>query len=196
MQPQTIIFIGPQGSGKGTQVAQLVEYFDAKDTHHKVLEVQTGKGFRALAEEASYTSMRIKDILEHGGLVPDFLTQAIVVNQLLANLTADAHIIMDGFPRNIEQARFVDDLLSFYLREEITVVYLETPEDVVRERMLARGRSDDTESSIDERLRLYREMTEPLLAHYQNRAHTKFVTVNGADTIEAVQRGIRTGLGI
>ncbi len=196
MKPHTIIFIGPQGSGKGTQVTQLVSHLKSQDTEHKILEVQTGKGFRALAEEENYTSMRIKDILEHGGLVPDFLTQAIVVNQLISNLTADSHIIMDGFPRNLEQAEFVDDLLAFYLRDEISVVYLDTAEEVVRARMLARGRSDDTEESINERLRLYKEMTEPLLDHYRSRPHTEFITVDGAQSVEAVQVAIRTGLNL
>jgi len=196
MKPHTIIFIGPQGSGKGTQVESLVTYLKENDPAKQVLEVQTGKGFRELAESGGYTSLRIKNILEHGGLVPDFLTKAIVVNQLIADLTSESHIIMDGFPRNLEQATFVDELLAFYLRDEISVVYLETPEDVVRERMLARGRSDDTEESINERLRLYKEMTEPLLTHYKHRPQTEFVTVNGAQTVEEVQKDIRAGLKI
>lgn len=196
MQPHTIIFIGPQGSGKGTQVTELVKYLEREDPAHTVLEVQTGKGFRALAETGSYTSLRVKNLLEHGKLVPDFLTEAIVVSQLIAELTNESHIVMDGFPRNLEQAKFVDNLLGFYLRDQISVVYLETPEEIVRERMLARGRSDDTEESIAERLRLYHEMTEPLLEHYQHRPQTEFVKVDGAQTVEAVQKAIRKGLGI
>lgn len=196
METKTIIFIGPQGSGKGTQVAQLVQYLEEHDTEKNVLEVQTGKGFREISAGDSYTASRIKDILEHGGLVPDCLTQAIVVNQLIDGLRADSHIMMDGFPRNLEQAEFIDDLLAFYLREELSIVYLETPEEVVRERMLARGRSDDTEDSINERLRLYKEMTEPLLAYYQKRDNTSFITVDGAQEIDDVQIDIRRGLGI
>jgi adenylate kinase len=196
METKTIIFIGPQGSGKGTQVKELITYIHGQDNTKTVLEVQTGKGFRELAEGESYTSFRIKDILNNGGLVPDFLTQAIVVNQLIGGLTSDTHLIMDGFPRNLEQARFIDDLLAFYLRANISVVYLDTPEDVVRERMLARGRSDDTEASINERLRLYKEMTEPLLDYYQSRDNTEFVTVDGAKTISEVQVDIKTGLKI
>ncbi|MDA8596826.1 nucleoside monophosphate kinase [Candidatus Pacebacteria bacterium] len=194
MQPHTIIFIGQQGSGKGTQVSELVSYLTEEDPAHKVLEVQTGKGFRELAETGSYTSLRIKNILEHGGLVPDFLTKSIVVNQLITELTSESHIIMDGFPRNLEQAQFVDELLGFYMRDQISVVYLETPEEIVKERMMARGRSDDTEESIAERLRLYHEMTEPLLDHYKHRPNTEFITVDGAQTVEAVQQGIRAGL--
>ena len=120
MEPRTIIFIGPQGSGKGTQVEELVKHIEREDPAHKVLEVQTGKGFRALAETGSYTSLRVKNLLEHGCLVPDFLTEAIVVSQLIAELTHESHIVMDGFPRNQKQAQFVDELLEFYKRHQIS----------------------------------------------------------------------------
>lgn len=196
MQPRSIIFIGPQGSGKGTQVEMLISYLEKNHPSHKIVEVQTGRGFRELAQEGSYTSLRIKSILEHGGLVPDFLTEAIVVNQLIADLSSDSHIIMDGFPRNLGQAEFVDDVLAFYLREQLDVVYLETPEEVVRERMLARGRSDDTHESINERLRLYKEMTEPLLEHYKNRPNTNFVVINGAQSEDEVHTAICEGLQV
>ena len=196
METKTIIFIGPQGSGKGTQVKKLINYIKSQDNSKTFLEVQTGKSFRDLAEGESYTSFRIKDILNNGGLVPNFLTQAIVVNQLIRDLSSETHLIMDGFPRNLEQARFIDDLLAFYLRENISVVYLDTPDDVVRKRMLARGRSDDTEVSINERLRLYTEMTEPLLDYYRSRGNTEFVTVDGAKTVMEVQEAIKVGLKI
>lgn len=196
MIPHTIIFIGPQGSGKGTQVALLLSHLKEHDPSRKIVEIQTGKGFRELAEKGSYTSLRIKNLLEHGNLVPDFLTESIVINQLINDLTSESHIIMDGFPRNLPQAEFVDDLLAFYLREQISVVYLDTPEEVVRKRMLARGRSDDTESSINERLRLYREMTEPLLGHYKHRPQTKFIAVDGSGTVEEVQSAILAGLSL
>lgn len=196
MNVQTVVFIGPQGSGKGTQVDLLLKYLEKNDPSKEIVEIQTGKGFRTLAKEGGYTALRVKNILEHGELVPDFLTQAIVVNQLIADLTSESHIVMDGFPRNIEQAKFADGLLKFYLREQISVVYLETPEDIVRERMTIRGRSDDNEASINERLRLYKEMTEPLLSHYQHRPKTSFITVDGVKTVEEVHGEIIAGLKI
>lgn len=196
MEAKTIIFIGPQGSGKGTQVANLIDYLKSKDDEPKVVEVQTGRGFRELVEGEGYTASRIKDIIDHGGLVPDFLTESIVTAQLIYEVESDSTIIMDGFPRNLEQAQFVDDLLSFYLRDKLSVIYLDTPDEVVKERMLSRGRKDDTEESIKERLRLYEEMTKPLIDHYKSRPDTDFIKIDGAKTVEEVQADIRAGLKI
>lgn len=196
MEAHTIIFIGPQGSGKGTQIEELFSYLKREDSARDVIEVQTGRGFRTLAEGSSYTAERVHDLLEHGKMVPDFLTECIVTNQLSETLTSDAHILMDGFPRNIEQAQFLDDVLAFYLREGLSVIHLDTPEDVVRARMRERGREDDTEVLINERLRLYHEMTEPLVAHYKARPGTNFVAVEGDKTIEEVQNAILAGLGL
>lgn len=194
MEPLSVIFIGPQGSGKGTQVELLKAHLQKEDETHNVIEVQTGAGFRTLTEGGSYTSLRIKNILEHGSLVPDFLTESVVVSQLMADMTSQSHVIFDGFPRSLHQAAFIDDLMSFYLRGTLSVVHLDTPFDIVRQRIRKRGRSDDTEASIDERLRLYREMTEPLLTHYHERPDTNFVEVDGSMTVDEVHKAIIEGL--
>lgn len=93
---------------------------------------------------------------------------------------------MDGFPRNLVQVKFIDDLMEFYKRVGITVVYLDVAEDVVRERMAARGRNDDTPDLIDERLRLYRENTVPIVEAYQARDDINFIHVDGTLSIPAV----------
>lgn len=196
METRTIIFIGPQGSGKGTQVEHLIKHLKDQEDAAEVVEVQTGRGFRELVESGGYTASRIKDILDHGGLVPDFLTQSVVVAQLIYELKADSTIVMDGFPRNLEQAKFVDDLLAFYLRENLSVIYLDTPDEIVKERMLSRGRQDDSEESIKERLRLYEEMTKPVIKYYKDRPDTNFITIDGAKTIPEVQEDIKAGLGV
>ena len=192
MQTQTVIFLGPQGSGKGTQVDNLIAELGAEN----VVDGQTGRGFRALKEGTGYTAARIGELLDAGQLVPDFHTYAIVVEELKARLSEDSHVTFDGFPRNVTQAQFLDEVLAFYNRSTISVVYLDTREAVVRERMMGRGRSDDTEESINERLRLYKEQTEPILSYYRERPDTNFIRVDGAGTMEQVFNDIKTGLGI
>lgn len=189
MQTQTIIFVGPQGCGKGTQVKNLTEYLE-KETDQHVVNIETGKAFRLLAEGGTYTAKRVRELLEQGQMVPNFITKAFVVKYLIGHLDESAHMTMDGFPRNISQVEFVDDLMAFYNRPGITVVYLDTPEEVVRERMLGRGREDDTKELIDERLRLYHEQTKPVIDYYKDREDVNFIHIDGTLPIAKVQEQI------
>ena len=196
MQKQTVIFIGLQGSGKGTQVANLVSLLKESDSESDVLDLQTGRGFRALKDSDTYTARRVTEMIENGQLIPNALTYAIVVNELSEKLEENTHLTLDGFPRNVAQAEFFDELLAFYNRSSLSVVYLDTPEEVVRERMMSRGRVDDTEESINERLRLYREQTEPIISYYKNRPDTNFIRIDGSGDIDTVFTEIKKGLGI
>jgi len=193
MKPQTIIFIGPQGSGKGTQVREVTKHLQ-EHSGQPVTNIETGKAFRRLAEEGGFTAQRVKELLAEGKMVPNFLTKAFVVKFLIRNLTPETHITMDGFPRNLVQVKFIDDLMEFYKRSGITVVYLDVAEEVVRERMAARGRNDDTPDLIDERLRLYRENTLPIVAAYQARDDINFIHVDGTLPIPAVTEYIINNL--
>lgn len=194
MQPHTIIFLGPQGSGKGTQVERLLQTLAAHEV--STLHVQTGDMFRRLGETDTFTARRVMETINGGNLVPEFLTNALVVRELVEQLTPENMIVLDGYPRNRAQVEVLEEALQFYQRPEVSVVFLDTPDAVVKERMRERGRADDTEASITERLRLYHEMTTPLLEYYRARANTNFVTVDGTQSMEAVEQDIRTGLGL
>ncbi|MFT7507713.1 MAG: adenylate kinase [Acidimicrobiales bacterium] len=196
MKPLTVIFIGPQGSGKGTQVAYLTEYLNEMSPDHEVVNIETGKGFRNLTQTDTYTARRVKEIIAEGGLIPNFLTKSFVIKYLIKNLTPDSHITMDGFPRNLGQVQFIDDLMAFYKREGLSIIYLDTPEDVVRARMHGRQRSDDTDELIDERLRLYREQTEPIISKYEQRDDVTFIHIDGTKPIDEVRKIMVEGLGI
>ena len=196
MELQTVLFIGPQGSGKGTQVQNLISYLKENDGDRPVMDVETGRLFRALAETGNATALHVKELIENGRPVPDFVTNSFVMADFRDRYTPESHITLDGFPRNAEQAKFLDQIFGFYGRTCMTIVYLETPEEIVRERMMARGRSDDTAEKITERLRWSTEMMNGLIAYYKTRPETKFVTVDGSQTIEEVQVAIKAGLNI
>ena len=195
MDIKTVIFIGSQGSGKGTQVREMTQYLK-DNSQQPVTNIETGKAFRQLGEEGGYTAERVKELLNEGKMIPNFLTKAFVVKFLIRNLTPDTHMTMDGFPRNMVQVKFIDDLMDFYKRPRLSVVFINVPEDVVRERMAGRGRTDDTPSLIDERLRLYRENTLPIVEHYKERDDVDFVEVDGTLPIKEVFTQIKSGLNI
>lgn len=196
MEQQTVLFIGPQGSGKGTQVQNLIAYLKESDHERPVMDVETGRLFRALAETGNATAEIVKRLVNDGKPVPDFVTNSFVMADFRDRYTPECHITLDGFPRNAEQAQFLDQIFALYDRMEMSVVYLDTPEKVVRERMMARGRHDDTEEKITERLRWSMEMMHGLLDYYNKRPQTHMVTVDGSQTIEEVQETIKDGLGI
>lgn len=196
MQTQTVIFIGPQGSGKGTQVKNVIEHVKETSPDTPIFDIETGKLFRALAQEGGFAANRVKELLDNGQPVPDIFTNAMVAHDFATRYTEDAFITMDGFPRNKEQAQYLDELLSFYGRTQLSIVFLDTPEELVRSRMLGRGREDDTEENITQRLTWYTEMVTPMIAYYQQRSETNFVTVDGSQDINAVFDSIKEGLGL
>lgn len=196
MEHQTVIFIGPQGSGKGTQVSNLLQYLKQTYSTTTLLKIETGALFRALAQTGSATASRVKELLDAGQPVPDGVTNALVMEHFKVNYTPDAYIVLDGFPRNVSQAQYLDEILAFYDRPTLSVVYLETPEEVVRQRMRSRGRADDTEEGITERLRWSMQMMLPLLEYYRQRPNTNVVTVDGSQEVGAVFEQIKAGLSI
>lgn len=196
MQPLTVIFIGPQGSGKGTQVDMLISELGRADANHPITHIQTGKPFRELAEQGGYTAQVVKSLIESGALVPNVITSAFVVQEFVKNHEKGAHVIFDGYPRDIEQAKTCDEIFKLYNRGTVSVIYLDTAEDVVTERMLRRGRSDDNEAAIKERLRQYHAVTEPLIAYYESRPDTNVYRIDGGADMPTVKRDILAALGI
>lgn len=186
MDIKTVIFIGPQGSGKGTQIEKLKALLESRD-RRRVVDIQTGRRFRALAAtQETFAEDKIALTMSAGVLQPDFMVTILWGRAMLDQLDDKSHLLIDGFPRTVGQIPDLEDAFKFFERGAIDVVNLETPEAVVRERMQSRARADDTAASIEERLRWYCEDTLPVIAYYQNRPNTAVHTINGTDTIDGV----------
>lgn len=197
MEPYTIIFVGPQGSGKGTQIDLLTKVLEKMDPEREVVDIQTGRRFRALAaKREGFTEQTLAETVEAGVLQPLFLSVVLWGDAFHHHVDPDCHLLIDGFPRTVEEARVLESALAFYKREPLTIVNLETPEDVVRDRMVHRARPDDTPESIEARLRWYREETLPVLAYYRERPHTTIIECDGTQTIEGVQHQIQKSMGL
>lgn len=195
MTPKTIIFIGPQGSGKGTQIELTEKKIADIDPTRRIVDIQTGRRFRGLAaRRETFADKKIAASLDSGELQPDFITHLLWGQAMLDQLDPKSHLLIDGFPRTAHQARVLDNALTFFERAHVDVVNLDTPEDVVRDRMKSRGRADDTDQAIDVRLRTYAEETLPVLEHYQNRPNTTVHNIDGTLDIEGVHAAISNAL--
>lgn len=160
-----IIFLGPPGSGKGTQAKLLAERLG-------VPAISTGEILRTAVREGTPLGLRAKAIMEAGELVPDGLMIDLIRDRLAAP-DASRGFILDGFPRTVEQAEALERLLSGNGTPLAAVLNLSVPESVLVDRMhgraLAEGRADDRPETILERLRVYRQKTEPLAGFYRGR---------------------------
>lgn len=187
----TIIFIGPQGSGKGTQIERLKHTLRERDPERRTIDIQTGRRFRALAaKQEGYTEREIHRTLDTGVLQPLFLSVVLWGDAFHQHADPDAHILIDGFPRTIHEAHVLESALCFYKRERVLIIHLNTPEEVVRRRMEGRARPDDTQESIEARLRWYRDESLPVVEYYRNRPDTKVIDIDGTMSIDAVSETI------
>lgn len=187
MNPLTVIFIGPQGSGKGTQIDKLDAVLTKNDPTRDVVDIQTGRRFRALAAQGEgYTEEHVGQTLDSGVLQPLFLSVNLWGDAMRTFVDSYCHLLIDGFPRTVAEATVLESALSFYKRSPVTVINLDTPEEVVRKRMEGRARKDDTPESIEARLTWYREETLPVIDYYRSRPDTNVIDIDGMDTIDGV----------
>lgn len=193
--PYTVIFIGPQGSGKGTQIEKLKVVLEASDERRRVVDIQTGRRFRSLAaKQETFAEDKVAETLNAGSLQPDFLSAVLWGQAMVDQLDPKSHLLIDGFPRTVAQIPDLEDAFHFFERGQIEVMNLVTPEEVVRARMQGRARADDTVESIEERLRWYREDTLPVVEYYRTRPNTVVHNIDGTDTIDGVHEQILKAL--
>jgi adenylate kinase len=150
------LILGPPGAGKGTQAALLAKALG-------IPHVSTGAMLRDHVERGTELGRRAKEIMDSGDLVPDEIVVAMV-EERLSEEDASCGFLLDGFPRTRPQAEALDEVMGGEGLDGILAI--DVPEDEIVDRMLARGRSDDTEEAVRIRLAVYREQTEPLISYY------------------------------
>ena len=173
-----LLIVGPQGAGKGTQAALLAESLG-------IPHVSTGDLFRANMAGGTELGKLAKKYMDAGELVPDEVTQEMVADRV-AQPDAAPGFLLDGFPRNIPQADWLTEMLERLGAPIDRVVLLTAPDQVLLDRMLARGRSDDTVEAISRRLDIYHRETTPLIDYYDGRV----VHVDGVGEVDEVHERV------
>ncbi len=156
-----VILLGPPGAGKGTQSEVLCGRLG-------VCAISTGEMLREAVAEGSALGVRVRGIMASGELVDD-ATMAEVVRDRLARQDARNGFLLDGYPRTLPQAETLAGILRDAGLSLDAVLLVEVPEDELVRRTLLRGRADDQEEVVRERLRVYREKTAPLIGYYRER---------------------------
>ncbi len=154
---QRLLFLGPPGAGKGTQAELLAE-------RHQLLHLSTGELLRAEVKAGTALGQEAEAVMARGELVSDGLVLAIVRSRLEGH---EGGWLLDGFPRNLAQAEALDGLLAELDQRIERVLLLELEDGVLIQRLLSRGRADDNEAVIRNRLVVYQEQTAPLIDHYR-----------------------------
>ena len=180
-----VVFLGPPGSGKGTQATALARELG-------VPAISTGDMLREAVANGSELGRRVRRIMEAGELVGDDL-MAEVVKERLADDDTDRGFLLDGYPRTASQAETLRQILDSGSSTLDHVVFIDVPEEELVKRALLRQRgADDREDVIRERLRVYREKTQPLVDYYRSRGLLR--EVDGNRAVDAVRQSILDAL--
>jgi adenylate kinase len=170
-----LVLLGPPGAGKGTQAIKLSEKLG-------IPQISTGDLFRKNISEGTPLGVEAKRYLDAGDLVPSELTNKLVEDRIEQPDAADG-FILDGYPRSVEQAQALDEMLKNHNTKLDAVLEFAVSEAELFERLKSRGRADDTEEVIHNRMQVYRDETEPLLEYY---SRNNLQTVDAVGTLDEV----------
>jgi adenylate kinase len=166
--------LGPPGAGKGTQAQKLAEKLG-------IPQISTGELFRSNIENGTKLGLEAKRYLDAGDLVPSELTNQLVDDRLNDPDAADG-FILDGYPRSLEQAKALHEMLERRGTDIDAVVEFRVSQDELLQRLRGRGRADDTDDVILNRMKVYRDETAPLLEYYSG----ELKTVDAVGTVDEV----------
>lgn len=186
--PRTIVVLGKSGSGKDTQVKLLIEKLKPS------LVISTGGLARTLMEKSTLMGQRVKETLKKGGLLPAWLGAFLWQEALSEKFTGDENLIFSSSPRRVDEAEELDEVMRWLERGNVEAVLVDVSDDEALARLLKRGRDDDTENNIRERLSWFKEDVVPVIDYYQQKG--RLHKVNGIGKVEDIFERIKQALGL
>ena len=157
-----IVLLGAPGSGKGTQAVRLVEQLELP-------HISTGELLRSAVEAGTELGQKAKTVIDRGELVSDEIMLGLITRRLSRD-DAKNGFILDGYPRNITQAKALDEILERQGQAMVEVLHIDVDAELLLQRIAGRaaeeGRSDDAEEVVRKRLRIYAEQTAPVVEYY------------------------------
>ena len=178
-----LLFLGPPGAGKGTQANLFCKKYG-------LIHLSTGDLLRDEVSSGSVLGIKAAEIMNKGELVSDELVLSIVEGRLV---NINEGWLLDGFPRNVNQANSLKNLLEKIKQPLEGVILIKVDDDYLIKRLLERGRQDDNEQVITNRLNIYREQTTPLIDLYKKQGILE--EIEGNADIGVVFSSIEKSLG-
>ena len=189
-EPLVFLLMGRSGCGKGTQAKLLINYL-RDNNFGETLYIYTGEKLRNFTEKEETLAARLaKRKMKAGGLLPSFLAVWLWSGALIEGVNENNNVIMDGSPRTLLEAMMTDDAMEFYGRSNVVPIFLETSEEWSTQRLLGRGRSDDSLKSIKERQAYFEKDVVPVIDYYEGKSKYKLTRINGEQSVEAVHKEI------
>lgn len=182
-KPLNFIFIGRSGCAKGTQTKLLLGKFP------ELYYIATGDLLRDLAKRPTDVGMRIKRLLDTGGLPSHEIPIMLWMHEIALNLTTQQGFIADGFPRRLPEAKQLTDFLKWLERwENMKVLWIDISREEAYKRLKLRARTDDSDESINSRQDWFEKDVMPIIEYYKS--ENKLIRINGEQTIEKVAEDI------
>lgn len=200
MSPQSFIFIGRAGAGKGTQAKLLSEALQ-KIHDRPVLYVETGSELRKFcASNDTYTKQQTKKIIDQGLLMPEFMPVYMWAKLLAEQYTGQEHVIFDGTPRKLLEAKLLESVFPFYSLNKPYVIYLDIEHQHSSQRISLRaksgGRNDDQPDIIEHRRIAFEQDVTPTVEWYRSNPNVIFLDIDGRPSIEEVHAQIVKAVGL
>ena len=190
MELQTFIIMGRSGSGKGTQAELLQKYIQSNDkANRSIFYLEIGGQFRNFISQGNYTAKLSREVMKTGDLQPPFLAVHIWSHVMIQQMDEGKHLIADGTPRIVEEAKMLDSAMRFYQRENPTIIYIDVSRKWSEDRLHGRGRADDVAAGvIKRRLDWFDADVLPTIEYLKANPLYRFLTVNGEQSIEDVHK--------
>jgi adenylate kinase len=193
---KAFIFIGPSGSGKGTQLDLLEAYLKEKD-QREILRYEAGASLREFAKTGSFVANLVDDTINgKGALMPRFFMVWNWGRRIALDLKENMNFIIEGSPRKIDEKHMMDGALEYVGYKEIYVIHLQLSDDEAVKRLMARGRIDDQEEKIRNRLTWFREEVEQTVQEFKIDSRYKYIEIDGDQAVEKVHQDIVAKLAL
>jgi adenylate kinase len=178
-----IILLGAPGAGKGTQAETLSEHLGLE-------HIASGELFRKEIDKNSPLGKESKYYIENGLLVPDKLTNEIIIKGLNDNISNG--FILDGFPRNLKQVYALESIIDISLETGFIVFFIKVEKELAIKRLTLRSvvqnRLDDKHDSVLKRIEVYEQKTKPVIEYFKNKK--VLFEINGASSMKIVSKDI------